>query len=91
MDKWSLKGFIPSQRKHKKYAAVLINDRSKKEVSLHFGDDRYEQYKDSTGLGKFSHLDHGDKTRRESYRSRHKGRVKPKMFSPGYFALQYLW
>tara|TARA_A100001015_G_C14678647_1_gene589810 strand:- start:66 stop:293 length:228 start_codon:yes stop_codon:yes gene_type:complete len=41
--------------------------------TYHFGDSRYEQYKDSTGLGIYSHLDHMDKTRRSNYYKRHSG------------------
>jgi hypothetical protein len=40
---------------------------------IHFGDNRYQQYKDSTGLGVYSSKDHLDPTRRSSYFFRHSG------------------
>lgn len=41
--------------------------------TIQFGDRRYEQYKDSTGLGLWTKKNHGDKTRRERYFLRHSG------------------
>jgi hypothetical protein len=44
---------------------------SLRERWIHFGDNRYEQYKDSTPLKLYSHLNHGDKVRRRNYFIRH--------------------
>ena len=74
-----------STRKYKKYMAVF-NDNSK--PAVHFGDNRYEQYKDSTSLRLYSKFDHLDKKRRESYYARH-GKAIP--FSAKYFSHKYLW
>lgn len=82
-------GFKVSPRKHKKYVATIKNKQTKKEVNIHFGDSRYSHYKDQV-LGKYSHLDHKDKKRREAYRSRHKN-DKLKEYSPGYFSWNFLW
>ncbi len=41
--------------------------------AIHFGDTRYQQYQDSTGLGLYSHLDHNDERRRAMYFLRHSG------------------
>ena len=54
-----------------KYKAILFNKQTNNEVAVKFGHKKYQQYKDSTGLGAYSHLDHNDETRRKSYRKRH--------------------
>ena len=76
---------LASTRQHKKYMAVFDDGRP----SVHFGDSRYQQYKDSTGVGKYSHLNHGDAQRRANYYSRH-GR-HPKAFTPKWFSHRFLW
>jgi hypothetical protein len=53
----------------KKYSVWVMKDRKPK--LIHFGDRSMEHYKDK--LGKWSRLDHGDKTRRASYRARAAG------------------
>lgn len=75
----------PSTRKYKKYRALFKDGRP----SVHFGDNRYQQYKDHTSLKLYSHLDHGDKQRRERYYQRH-GR-KARLYSAKYFSHKYLW
>jgi hypothetical protein len=61
----------PSTSKNKKYTAIVKNgDKTRK---IHFGHSDYEQYKDSTKIGKYSYKNHGDKKRREAYFSRHSG------------------
>lgn len=77
--------FRKSTKKHKKYDAVFANG---KVVS--FGDDRYQQYKDSTGLGLYSYLDHLDLKRRKSFRARH-GKDAKVTHSAAWFAYKYLW
>ena len=57
MVKYTLK---KSTRQFKKYMAVFDDGRP----SVHFGDNRYEQYRDSTPLKLYSHLDHNDNTRK---------------------------
>lgn len=82
--------FEKSRNKDKKYDAILQNKRTKKERRVAFGDSNYEQYKDSTGLGLYSHLDHLDPKRRELYRARHRWEDNA-LYSSGYFAYKYLW
>lgn len=53
--------FSLSSRRHKKYSVITPNGNT-----VHFGDKRYEHYKDSTGIGAYSHMDHNDTTRRDS-------------------------
>ena len=72
---------LPSTRANKKYMAILRNG-----DKIHFGGKGYEQFKDSTGLGLYSHMDHGDKKRRENYFSRHSFGIKNKKD-----ALKYEW
>jgi len=74
-----------STRKFKKYMALMC--RSGRVV--HFGDNRYQQYRDSTGLNVYTHLNHGDPERRKRYYARH-GK-KAKKFSAKWFSHIYLW
>ena len=76
--------FAVSSRKNKKYMATLPDGRK-----VHFGDSRYQQFRDSTPGGEFKHLDHGDSKRRENYLARH-GR-EAQMYSPKWFSMTYLW
>jgi len=56
-----------SKAKNKKYSVYVMKDGKKK--LIHFGDSRYEQFKDK--IGDYSHLDHSDKKRKDNYYSRH--------------------
>jgi hypothetical protein len=71
----------------KKYNAIL--EENKKEKKIAFGDQRYEQYKDSTGLNLYSNLNHLDENRRNLYYRRH-NKNYPK-YSADYFSKKYLW
>lgn len=76
----------PSTREYKKYAAdVAIGN--KMHMNVHFGDVRYQQYRDSTPLKLWSHLDHNDPKRRAAYLSRHGKDKGP----AGLLAKKYLW
>jgi len=65
---------------------------------IHFGARDMEQYKDTTGLGLYSHLNHNDKERRRLYLARAKG-IKDKNGnltwnnpeSANYYSVKYLW
>jgi len=98
MSSASLKGvkFVKGSGNHK-YTAILP---SGKRVS--FGHRDYQQYKDSVpvrlGGGLWSHKNHLDKTRRDSYRKRHGGmRCKNGdscigvKYSPAWFSYHFLW
>lgn len=74
----------------KKYKALIVSNKTGRVKRISFGDNRYEQYKDSTGLGLWSHLDHRDKERRRAYRERHQG-DNLNCFSPGFFSWYFLW
>ncbi len=82
--------FEKSRNKQKKYDALLEHRKTGKIKRIPFGMIGYAQYKDKTGLGLYSSLDHGDKARRENYRKRHSGEDKNK-YSSGYFSWKYMW
>ena len=54
---------------------------------VHFGDNRYNQFRDKIGL--YSDLDHNDEKRRDLYYKRH-GRTAKKDTAK-YFSHKYLW
>lgn len=93
-----------SKKKAKKYMATIRNNKTRRTRVLHFGGLGYEQYKDSSGVGAYSHLNHGDKRRRGNYFGRHsKGnRTKKKavdyeinksqgLYTPKLLSHIYLW
>jgi hypothetical protein len=82
--------FEKSHLKMKKYNAVLLNKKTKKERRVPFGQRGYEQYNDTTGLGLYTKVNHLDKNRRRLYRIRHDGEQFNK-YSSGYFSYYYLW
>jgi hypothetical protein len=55
---------------------------------IHFGDNRYQQFKDSTKIKLYKHLDHGDLKRKRSYYARH---GKAPYHSAKWFSHKYLW
>jgi hypothetical protein len=85
--------FKKSNRKNKKYQVITPAGKI-----IHFGDSRMEQYKDTTPLKLYSHLNHGDKERRRRYLARAKG-IKNKngeltannKESSNYYSIKYLW
>lgn len=91
MSEYKFIKFEKSNRKHKKYNAIIQNKITKKNVKIPFGDNRYEQFLDITGLGAYSHKNHLDIFRRENYRKRHKTFLKHDMFSAGFFSYYFLW
>jgi|TARA_B100001093_G_scaffold406769_1_gene395287 hypothetical protein len=87
----------------KKYTAFVKNKKTKKVRRIHFGDRRYQQYKDRTGVGLYSHKNHGTRKRMQNYFSRHSGTKKrgkaikkEKRLSKGHYnakilSHKYLW
>ena len=61
--------FQKSPLRFKKYRATIKNKNGIKHID--FGDNRYQQYKDSTPLKLYRKLDHNDTKRRHNYFSRH--------------------
>jgi hypothetical protein len=85
--------FKKSTRAGKKY---MVKTPSGKWI--HFGASGYGQYFDKVPLKLYSHLNHGDKKRRENYRNRHMA-IKLKdgtpayknKEQPAYWSWRYLW
>ena len=85
--------FLESSRKNKKYMVI-----SPKGKWVHFGQKSAQQFKDTTGLGLYSHLDHGDNERRRLYLARASG-IKNKQGlrtlndkeSSNFYSMRYLW
>ena len=86
--------FKKSTRPGKKY--MVFTERGARPI--HFGDSSSQQYKDTTGLGLYTHLNHNDEKRRASYLARAKG-IKNKKGEPtwkdknsaNYFSVRWLW
>ncbi len=74
-----------SKAKNKKYSVYVKKDG--KTRLIHFGDSRYEQFKDK--IGEYKNLDHGDKKRRDKYYARH-GKTDDKN-SAKYWSHKILW
>lgn len=75
-----------STQKNKLYMAdVVYNDKSYK--NQHFGDDRYEHYKDLTPIKLFSHLNHNDLERKILYHAIHKNNTR----IPSMLCKEFLW
>lgn len=73
---------------NKKYSVYVLSPAGNRKL-IHFGQRGAAQYKDL--IGRYSHLDHGDKKRRARYRERHKhDRIHDKN-APGYWSYYYLW
>jgi hypothetical protein len=71
--KEKLLNIVPSGRSGKKYMATVKNISTGKSRIIHFGASDYQQFKDSTGVGKYTKKNHGDLRRRKNYFSRHSG------------------
>jgi hypothetical protein len=87
---YKLLRFEKSKRKYKKYTAILQHKKNQRLKKVHFGDIRYQHYRDKTPLKIYSKLDHLDKKRRMNFRSRFR-KSATRIFSPAYFAMNYLW
>lgn len=60
----------------KKYTATIKNNKTKKTRKIHFGDRRYQQYKDRTNLKLYKHKNHNTRKRMQNYFNRHSGTKK---------------
>tara|TARA_R110002074_G_scaffold37348_3_gene101387 strand:- start:2264 stop:2524 length:261 start_codon:yes stop_codon:yes gene_type:complete len=67
IEKKLYKPFV-SKAKNKKYSVYVKGSKGNPRL-IHFGDKRYQQYKDK--IGHYKSQDHLDKKRRASYYSRH--------------------
>ena len=84
--------FEKSTRPSKKYQAVLVHKGTNKIKKVHFGDKNFRHFKDKTGVGLYTHLNHYDLKRRQSYRARHSAKGHHLIpFTPAYYSYNYLW
>lgn len=88
-EEYKLLRFEVSNSKNKKYDAILRHTTGRIK-RIPFGDKRYEHFRDSTGLGIYSNLDHGDRKRQINYLKRH-ANTKDNLYSSSYFSANYLW
>lgn len=86
MDKPLRQPFL-SKAKNKKYSVYVMKDGKRRLIN--FGDKRYGQFKDSTSVGAYKSMDHGDQKRRKSYLARH-GKATDRN-SAKWFSHKYLW
>ena len=84
MEKNLYKPFV-SSAKNKKYSVYVL--KNNKTRLIHFGDNRYQQFKDK--LGHYKKLDHGDPKRKKNYYARH-GQTNDKN-SAKYWSHKILW
>ena len=89
-ERMRLQSIQVSDRPHKKYMAFVKNLETQKVRKVHFGDTRYQHYKDQTRIKAFTHLDHLDKDRRKRFKQRFAKIIKRK-YSAAYFSDKYLW
>jgi type IV secretory pathway TraG/TraD family ATPase VirD4 len=87
----------------KKYTAHVRDKKTKKTRKIHFGDRRYQQYKDRTDLKLYAKKNHGTRKRMQNYYNRHSGTKNRKKAidkeikeSDGFYTAkilshQYLW
>ncbi len=61
-----------SDRKQKKYMSLVRDKKTGNLEYVWFGSSSYPQYRDSTDLKLYSHLDHLDKSRKKRFHARHK-------------------
>ena len=91
MKTYKLGEISKSNRKNKKYKIQVIDKKTGKIEYIHFGSSIHQQYRDTTPLKLYSHLDHNDKERRARYRKRHEHTIRKGYISSGYMSWIYLW
>ena len=74
---------VKSNLKNKKYMVMT------KKGIIHFGDKRYQHFKDKIGL--YKHLDHLDPKRKELYYKRHGDRYTKNKETAKYWSHNILW
>lgn len=79
-----IESWMISPVKNKKYRVILSDGKK-----VDFGDSRHAQYRDSTPLKAYQHLDHLDKKRRANYYARHN--IDGPKFSADWLSKKYLW
>ena len=88
---YKLLGYRKSTTKYKKYDGMLQNRKTKKIINVPFGDVRYSNFHDLTGLNLYKNLLHKDIKRRRLFRSRMKHNLNSGYYSPSWFSYFILW
>lgn len=91
MDDYKLLGFRKSTKEFKKYDAILSNRKTGKIKYMSFGDNRFDNFRDMTGLDLYPDKIHNDKKRRLLYRIRHHHNLRYGYYSPSWFSYYFLW
>lgn len=91
MGEWDLVAFEKAATPERKYSAVLKDKFTGRVATVSFGRPGYWHFKDTTGLGLYSNLDHLKEDRRQRVRAKYAGDLTPQMYDPQYFSLNYLW
>ena len=89
-DRFRFIKFQKSKTRFKKYDGIIEDVKTRRRQTVPFGDVRFEQYFDSTGLKLYSRLDHNDEKRRQNYLARHE-KTRNKKWSPSWFSATFLW
>ena len=79
-----IQSWMVSPVKTKKYRVILSNGKK-----VDFGSSRHEQYRDSTPLKVYQHLDHRDTRRKELYYLRHK--IDYPIYTADWLSKTFLW
>jgi hypothetical protein len=84
--------FQRSKNKKKKYDALIKNKETGNINRVSFGSRNplMEHYRDTTGLGLYSSLDHLDKKRRDNFRKRHNCK-DALIYTPRWLSCNFLW
>jgi hypothetical protein len=83
--------FQKSKKAKKMYDAVLMNNSTKKEKKLSFGQNDMGNYQDKTGLNLYPKLIHGDPVRRKAFKARFAHYLKDDYYSSAYYSYYFLW
>jgi len=89
-DRFRFIKFQKSKTRFKKYDAIIEDVKTRRRQTVPFGDVRFQQFSDSTGLKLYSRLDHNDEKRRQNYLARHES-TRHKKWSPSWWSSVFLW
>ena len=89
-DRFRFIKFQKARDPKKKYDAIIEDVKTRRRQTVPFGDVRFQQFSDSTGLKLYSRLDHNDEKRRQNYLARHE-KTRHKKWSPSWWSSVFLW
>ena len=89
-DRFRFIKFQKAKNTSKKYDAIIEDVKTRRRQTVPFGDVRFQQFSDSTGLKLYSRLDHNDEKRRQNYLARHE-KTRHKKWSPSWWSSVFLW